>query len=103
MMHHESTMDHERMSNRMVFGPQRVGNKIMSSRTTKWSVAPPASLESWAKVLSSCLWFVLKDTNHKQSNSRKGLSQSTHIRTRKMVIYACVGARSEETLMEALV
>jgi len=36
-------------------------------------------------------------------SARKGPSQSTHARTRKMVIYACVGARSEETLMEALV
>jgi len=34
---------------------------------------------------------------------RKGLSLSAHVRTRKMVIYAYIKARSEETLMEALV
>jgi len=32
-----------------------------------------------------------------------GPSQSTSVRTRKMVIYACVGAKPEETPVEALV
>jgi len=62
------------------------------------SVAPPAGLERAGGVESMAFWvrFFFAPSN-------KGPSLSTHARTRKMVIYACVGAKPEETLVEALV
>jgi len=101
MMHYESTTS-GCVSYVIARGEKR---DCLKKKTNKQEFSPWHHRPVWKAernmVLSPCVFLFLEGKCQRKSN--KGLSQSTYIRTRKMVIYACVGARSEETLMEALV
>jgi len=99
MMHYESTTV---VASLYVIarGEKRDCLKYTTQEFSPWHHRPVWKAQR-NTVLSPCVFLSREGKCQRKSN--KGLSQSTYIRTRKMVIYACVGARSEETLMEALV